>query len=181
MINHSFKRVGLLLFFAFWFCTVQRLAAQEIDYKLVPNLQPMKDNSPTRDFTLPDPAGKKVSLKDFRGKLVLLNFWASWCGPCREEMPAMERLYQEFQNQGFVVLGVNVRDKTEDALAFIKELKVTYPIVFDPTGRWLLAYGAWGLPNTYLIGPKGEGLARMPGHAEWYSPGARALIQALLN
>jgi thiol-disulfide isomerase/thioredoxin len=104
MINHNFKRVGLLLFFAFCFCTVQGLAAQEIDYKLVPNLQPMNDSSPTRDFTLPDQAGNKLSLKDFRGKLLMLNFWASWCLPCREEMPAMERLYQEFQNQGFVVL-----------------------------------------------------------------------------
>jgi peroxiredoxin len=144
-------------------CTVQRLAAQEIDYKLVPNLQPMKDNSPTRDFTLPDPAWQKVSLKDFRGKLVLLNFWASWCVPYLEEMPAMERLYQEFQNKDFVILGVNVRDKREDALVFIRELKVTYPVAFDPTGRWILAYGAWGLPNTYLIGPKGEGFARMSG------------------
>lgn len=150
MINHNFKRLSFPLLLIFWFWSGQRLAAQEIDYKLVPNLQPMNDRSPTRDFTLPDPAGNKVSLKDFRGKLVLLNSWASWCSPCREEMPAMERLYQEFQNQGFVVLGVNVRDKREDALAFIKELKVTYPIVFDPTGRWLLAYGAWGLPNTYL-------------------------------
>jgi peroxiredoxin len=181
MIRHGFKRVFLFSLFAFWFGSVRALVAQEIDYKLVPNLQPMNDSTPTRNFTLPDAAGSKVSLTDFRGKLVLLNFWASWCVPCREEMPAMERLYQEFQNQGFVILGVNVRDKKEDALAFIKEFKVTYPVVFDPTGRWLLAYGAWGLPNTYLIGPQGEGLARTSGHADWYSPGARTLIQALLN
>lgn len=181
MIRHGFKRLSFLLLLTFWPWSVQSLAAQEIDYKLVPNLQPMNDSSPTRDFTLPDQAGNKLSLKDFRGKLLMLNFWASWCAPCREEMPAIERLYQEFQNKGFVILGVNVRDKREDALAFIKEFKVTYPVVFDPTGRWLLAYGAWGLPNTYLIGPQGEGLARTSGHADWYSPGARALIQALLN
>jgi thiol-disulfide isomerase/thioredoxin len=180
MINH-FKRCFLLLLFTFWPWSAQPLAAQEINYKLVPNLQPMNDSSPARDFTLPDASGNKLSLKDFRGKVVLLNFWASWCVPCREEMPAMERLYQEFQNQGLIILGVNVREKREDALAFLKELKVTYPVVFDPTGRWLLAYGAWGLPNTYLIGPQGEGLARTSGHADWYSPGARALIQALLN
>jgi thiol-disulfide isomerase/thioredoxin len=160
MISDGCKRLSFLLLLAFWFCSVQSLAAQEIDYKLVPNLQPMTDSSPARDFTLPDPAGNKVSLKVFRGKLLMLNFWASWCGPCRDEMPAIERLYQEFQNKGFMILAVNVRDKREDALAFIKELKLTYSVVFDPTGRWLLAYGAWGLPNTYLIGPQGESLAR---------------------
>jgi thiol-disulfide isomerase/thioredoxin len=92
MINHDFKRLFFLLLFAFWFWSVQVLPAQEINYKLVPNLQQMKDSAPTPDFTLPDPAGKKVSLKDFRGKLVMLNFWATWCVPCREEMPTMERL-----------------------------------------------------------------------------------------
>jgi len=156
-------------------------AAQAINYKLVPNLQQMNDSSPTPDFTLPDAAGKKLSLKDFRGKLVMLNFWATWCVPCREEMPQMERLYQEFNNKGFVIVAVDVKDKKTDALAFIKELKLTYPVVFDPEGEVGLLYGAWGLPATYLIGRKGEGLARMWGPADWYSPGARALIQALLN
>ena len=181
MINHDFKRRFFLLLFAFWSWSVQVLAAQEINYKLVPNLQQMKDSAPTPDFTLPDPGGKKVSLKDFRGKLVMLNFWATWCVPCREEMPTMERLYQEFKNKGFVIVAVDVKDKKTDALAFIKELKLTFPVVFDPEGEVGLLYGAWGLPATYLIGPKGEGLARMWGPADWYSPGARALIQALLN
>jgi len=181
MISHGFKRLFPLLLFAFGFWSVQGLAAQEINYKLVLNLQQMKDSSPTPDFTLPDPAGKKVSLKDFRGKLVMLNFWATWCVPCREEMPTMERLYQEFKNRGFVIVAVSVKDKKTEALAFIKELKLTYPVVFDPEGEVGLLYGAWALPATYLIGAKGEGLARMWGPADWYSPGARALIQALLN
>jgi len=178
---HRFKLLCSLLLFAFRFWSVQALVAQEINYKQVPNLQQMKDSSPTPDFTLPDPAGKKVSLKDFRGKLVMLNFWATWCVPCREEMPTMERLYQEFKNRGFVIVAVSVKDKKTDALAFIKELKLTYPVVFDPEGEVGLLYGAWALPATYLIGAKGEGLARMWGPADWYSPGARALIQALLS
>ena len=181
MINHGFKLLFPLFVFAFGFWSVQVLAAQAINYKLVRNLQQMKDRSPTPDFTLPDPAGKKVSLKDFRGKLVMLNFWATWCVPCREEMPAMERLYQEFKNKGFVIIAVDVKDKKADALAFIKELKLTYPVVFDPESEVAVLYGAWGLPATYLIGPGGEGLARIWGPADWYSPGARALIQALLN
>ena len=67
--------------------------------KSVPILQPMKDTAPTPDFNLATPDGKKLSLKDFRGKVVLLNFWASWCVPCREEMPAMEKLYQEYKQK----------------------------------------------------------------------------------
>ncbi|MGH7774913.1 MAG: peroxiredoxin family protein [Candidatus Binatia bacterium] len=174
-----------MLLLIVWLLSAQGLAqptrSQRINYKLVPNLEPMKDSSPTPDFTLANPSGKKLSLKDFRGKLVFLNFWASWCAPCREEMPAMERLHQEFKNKDFVVLAVNMKDKRKDALAFIRELKLTYPVVFDLDGQVGLLYGAWGLPTTYLIGPKGEGLARVWGPADWYSAGARQLIKALLD
>lgn len=185
MTSHGFKRLVSLLLVSLWLWNGEVLAEpariQVVNYKLVPNLEPMKDQAPTPDFTLHTPEGKKLSLKDFRGKIVFLNFWASWCVPCREEMPAMERLYQEFKNREFVVLAVNVKDKRKDALAFIKELKLTYPVVFDPEGQIGLLYGAWGLPTTYLIGPQGEGLARAWGPAEWYSPGARGLIKALLD
>lgn len=154
---------------------------QKINYKVVPILQPMKDNAPTPDFTLNAPDGKKISLKDFRGKVVLLNFWASWCVPCREEMPAMEKLYQEYKQKNFTVFAIAVKDRKQDAIDFVKELKITYPIALDPDAKVGSEYGAWGLPATYLIGPKGEGLARGWGPAEWYSPAARKLIQALID
>jgi thiol-disulfide isomerase/thioredoxin len=92
-------------------------AQAKADYKAVPILQPMKDNAPTPDFALATPDGKKLSLKDFRGKIVLLNFWASWCVPCREEMPAMEKLYQEFKQKNFVVLAIAVKDRKQDAVS----------------------------------------------------------------
>jgi peroxiredoxin len=152
-----------------------------INYKVIPNLEAMKEQAPTPDFTLPNLDGKKVSLKEFRGKVVFLNFWATWCVPCREEMPAMEKLYQEFKEKNFVVLAVNVKDRKQEAVNFVKELKLSYPIVMDPDAQVGLLYGAWGLPTTYLIGPKGEGLARAWGPAEWYSPAARNLIKELLD
>ncbi len=154
-------------------------AQSKVNYKVIRNLEPMKENSPTPDFSLPTPDGKKISLKDFRGKIVFLNFWASWCVPCREEMPAMDRLYQEFKDKNFVVLAVAVKDRKQDAISFVKELKLTYPIGLDPEGEVGLLYGAWGLPTTYLIGTRGEGLARAWGPAEWHGPTARKLIKEL--
>lgn len=175
------RLLTLFLFFSFCSWSLRPLSGGEINFQSVANIELLPDAPPMPDFSLSDTAGKKLSLKDFRGKIVMLNFWASWCAPCRDEMPAMESLYQEFRDHGFVVLSVNVRDRREDALAFIGEFNPTYPVVFDPSGRWLLRYGAWGLPNTYLIGPEGEGLARMRGHADWSTPGARELIRALVK
>ena len=154
---------------------------EAVNYKLVPNLVEMKDRSAAPEFTLLNLAGKKVALKDFRGKLVLLNFWATWCDPCREEMPSMERLYRRFKDRGFVIVGVDVKDRRNDALSFLKELKITFPIVLDPDGQVAVLYGAWGLPATYLIGPKGTALARAWGPADWDSEGAQRLIAELLN
>lgn len=153
----------------------------QVNYKAVPILQPMKDLAPTPDFALATPDGKKISLKDFHGKVVLLNFWASWCTPCREEMPGMEKLYQEYKQNNFAILAVAVKDRKQDAIDFVRELKLTYAIALDPDGKVGQLYGAWGLPATYLIGPKGEGLARGWGPADWYSQPARRLIQDLLN
>jgi len=153
----------------------------KLDYKIVPILQPMKDTAPTPDISLGTLEGKQISLKDFRGKVVLLNFWASWCAPCREEMPAMEKLYQEFKDKNFTVLAIAVKDSRQDTLSFAKEFKLTYPIALDPDAKVGQEYGAWGLPVTYLIGPKGEGLARGWGPADWYGTPARRLIRDLLD
>ena len=151
------------------------------DYKAVPKLQEIKDHPAAPDFTLPGPDGRKLSLKDYRGKVVFLNFWATWCESCREEMPSMERLYQEFKGKGLEIVAVNVKDKRPDALAFVKELKLNYPVLMDPEGEVGLLYGAFGLPVTYLIDRKGVVLARLWGPADWYSPAARKLIAALVD
>jgi DsbE subfamily thiol:disulfide oxidoreductase len=152
-----------------------------IDYKVIPKLEEMKDHPAAPDFTLSNPDGKKLSLKDYRGKLVFLNFWATWCEFCRAEMPSMELLYGEFKGKGFEILAVNVKDKRPDALAFVKELKLTYPIMMDPEGEIGLLYGAFGMPATYLIDEKGIILARLWGPADWHSPQARNLIKTLLE
>jgi thiol-disulfide isomerase/thioredoxin len=157
------------------------LAESAINFKVIPTLQPMKEIGPTPDFSVVNTEGKKVSLKDFRGKTVFLNFWATWCVPCREEMPAMEKLYQEYKDRNFVVFAINVKDRKQEALAFLKELKLTYPVAFDPEAEVAALYGAWGLPTTYIINAQGEGLARAWGPAEWYGPASRKLFKELLT
>ena len=156
-------------------------AAGAPDYQAVPKLQELKERMDAPDFTLLNPDGRKVSLKDFRGKVVLLNFWATWCESCRDEMPSMQRLYLEFKGKGFEIVGVNVKDKRPDALAFAKKLQITYPIVLDPGGEVGLLYGSFGMPLSYLIDRKGVVLARLWGPADWYSPGARNLIKTLVE
>ena len=164
-----------------YLCSASVSAQSKVDYKALSILQPMKEIAPTPEINLAAPDGKKISLKDFRGKIVLLNFWASWCVPCREEMPAMEKLYQEYKDKNFVILAVAVKDRKQDAVDFVKELKITYPIALDPDAKAGQDYGAFGLPATYIIGTKGEGLARGWGPAEWYGAAARKLIKDLVD
>ena len=176
------SRGRLLPAAVFSVCSVLLIApAAGADYKQVPKLEEVKDHPAAPDFTLPRPDGKKISLKDYRGKVVFLNFWATWCESCRDEMPSMERLYGEFKGKGLEIVGVNVKDKREVALTFVKKLNVTYPLMMDPEGEVGLLYGAFGMPATYLIDRKGVVLARLWGPADWYSPGARNLIKTLVE
>lgn len=106
---------------------------------------------PAPDFRLRTFTGRVVALSDFRGKAVLLNFWASWCTPCRQEMPNLERVWGEFRSQGLVVLGIDVLDEEKDAREFLAALKITYPNVFDPDMTRMRLYRVAALPTTILI------------------------------
>ena len=169
----------LFFFLAAW--PLEALTAGAPDYKAIPKLQEIKDHPAAPDFTLPDPGGEKISLKDYRGKVVFLNFWATWCEFCREELPAMERLYREFKGKGLEIVAVNIKDKREDALAFVRKNKLSFPILMDPEGEIGLLYGAYATPTVYLIDRNGAVLARMWGPAGWYSPAARKLIGEIVQ
>ena len=122
----------------------------------------------------------RVSTSDLRGKVVLMNFWASWCAECRPEMPVLERLYRELAPQGFVVIGINAREKREAVRRYAGELGLTFPLVLDPDGKINALYGVVGIPTTFLVGRDGRAVALAVGPRAWASPPARALIQALL-
>jgi peroxiredoxin len=132
------------------------------------------------DFNGRTADGSDLSLASLKGKVVLLNFWATWCLECRPEMPAFERLHREFSAQGLAVVGINAREETSTIRKYAKELGLTFPLISDPTGKINSAYGVIGLPTTFLIGRSGRAVALAVGPREWSAKPARALVQALL-
>lgn len=123
-------------------------------------------NRPAPDFTLTTFEGTAISLEDLRGKPVVINFWASWCPPCRIEAPLIERTWREYKNRGLIFLGVNIQDRKEDALNYIREFDITYPNGPDPTGEISIDYGVSGLPVTFFVSSKGEIVRRWVGAIE---------------
>ena len=132
-------------------------------------------------FTTEDAAGTRVDSASFRGRLVVLNFWATWCPPCRLEMPAMERLYQEFRGKGLEVVAVNFMESPELVRAFAEEQELTYPMLLDSRAEIAERYGVMRLPETVLIGRKGEVIAKTIGYKDWYKDDMRGLVAALLE
>ncbi len=108
------------------------------------------------DFTVPTLDGQELSLSDFRGKYVLLNFWASWCPPCKAEMPELHDYYKTYQNRNFTLLAINVNDDPANAAAFIQANGFTFPVGLDTNGRVFNSYGGSALPTSFLIDPNGN-------------------------
>jgi cytochrome c biogenesis protein CcmG/thiol:disulfide interchange protein DsbE len=109
------------------------------------------------DFSLATPKGEKISLSGLKGQAVLVNIWATWCPPCRAEMPAIEKLYEEYKGQGLVVLGVNstVQDNPLDIVPFVNEYGLNFPILLDETGEVARKYDLRSLPSSFFINRDG--------------------------
>lgn len=109
------------------------------------------------DFSLETPEGEKISLSELRGSPVLINLWTSWCPPCRMEMPALQKVYDEYRHQGFEILAVNstLQDNREDAVHFANELGLNFPILLDPEGNVSRLYQLQSLPTSFFIGKDG--------------------------
>jgi thiol-disulfide isomerase/thioredoxin len=123
---------------------------------------------------------RRLSMEDLRGKVVLVNFWASWCTECRPEMPVLERLHRELAPKGLALVGVNAREQRTAILRYASELGLTFPLVLDPDGKINAAYGVVGLPTTFVVARDGRVVALAVGPREWAGASGRALLQALL-
>ncbi len=111
--------------------------------------------APAPQFALPASAGGTVSLADFKGQVVLLNFWASWCGPCRQEMPILDQLYHKYHQAGFTLIGVNVEPASEAATKILASNPVAFPVLFDKASTVSNLYGVPGMPSTIIVDRKG--------------------------
>jgi peroxiredoxin len=123
---------------------------------------------------------RPLSMADLQGKVVVLNFWASWCSECRPEMPALQRLHRELAPRGLAIIGINAREGAETIRRYSKELGLTFPLVLDPDGEINALYGVVALPATFVVGRDGRAVAFVVGSREWASAPARALVEALL-
>ncbi|MGH7321655.1 MAG: peroxiredoxin family protein [Candidatus Rokuibacteriota bacterium] len=133
------------------------------------------------DFTLPTPSGGSRELRALRGTLVLLTFWATWCLPCVEELPALERLHRELSRHGFTVLAVALDVQGAKVVTpFWEKSGNTFPTLLDPRQHVATRYGAWALPTAFLIDPGGQVVARIQGPRPWDSADIHAAIRGLL-
>lgn len=135
------------------------------------------------DFSLADIDNKKRSVSDLRGKVVLVNFWATWCPPCRQEMPSIERLSGVLKGEDFAILAVNVAENLDTVFSFTGTLDPvpTFPIVFDKDGSVLKAWPVRGLPTTFVLDKEGRIAYRAVGGREFDNPAVLAQIRSLMR
>lgn len=136
---------------------------------------------PAPDFIFPGLDGKDIRLSDHRGKVVLVNIWATWCPPCVEEMPSMERLYQQFKGDKFEILAVSIDASGYKAVApFMKRHNLTFPALLDPQAATQVPYRTTGVPESFIIDSEGILVRKVIGPLDWASPAAVKLIGDLL-
>ena len=164
-------------------CLSFSVAAEWQQPELSHNLNPVKKIIAASDFELPNMDEEKRKLSDYRGKVVLLNFWATWCPPCIREMPSMERLHQQINTDDFSVIAINQMEDGDQVFAFTGQLEIdpTFEILFDSRSEVSQAYAVRGLPTTYLIDKQGNIRYRAVGGREFNHPEVVKIINGLIK
>jgi len=145
-------------------------------------ISPSKGDKKTPDFSLKDLDGRKVGLKQFKGKVIFLNFWATWCSPCKEEMPGLEALHQKFREKSFDLLTISVDyEGLKPVQEFINKHHYTFPVLLDPNGVVLDLFQVTAIPTTFIIDKKGRMVGKAVGPRDWKSPEVISLINLLIE
>ena len=144
-------------------------------------LSPYTAQPGTTAFDLPDVKGQPHKLEDYRGQVVLVNFWASWCPPCIQEMPVLERLQQQLSEQPFKILAINVGEQKYRVWKFVKLINFGLPVLLDTRKETFEAWEASVLPTSFLLDKQGNIRYRVQGDTEWESEAVVALIEALIK
>ena len=167
------SRLLLISLLVFVFTSISSASAEGL-------MDPISGSPKAGGFNLEGVDGRKVSLDDFKGKFVLLNFWATWCAPCRKEMPAMSNLHNEFGGEGLEVVGVHVGPSLAGIKKFLEAVPVSFTILIDKD-MGLASWGVQGLPTTFLINPEGKLVYKAIGEREWDSPEMMKFLKGLVT
>lgn len=139
------------------------------------------EGRPAPDFALKSSTGENMRLSEYRGDVVMINFWATWCGPCRQEMPLLDELYSRYERVGFNLLGVNIDDDSRRAMQMIEELGVNFPVLFDARKEVSKLYEVEAMPVTVLVDREGNvryvHLGYKPGYEDKYLDQVRSLLR----
>jgi thiol-disulfide isomerase/thioredoxin len=125
--------------------------------------------------------GETQKLSELKGKVVFLNFWATWCGPCRAEMPSMEAIYNRYKEKGLEILAVNCQERQPEVLAYKEDNNFSFPILLDGDGKVSGAYGIQAIPTTFLLDREGRIILRLVGSINWDTPKFHTAMELLLD
>ncbi len=144
-----------------------------------PLMKPLNPSLSAPDFSLMDLDDNIHTLKKYAGQPLIVNFWATWCPPCREEMPSMERAWQTIEQEGIAMIGINVGEDFDTVFGFTSEIDLSFPLLLDTDGKATEAWPIRGLPTTYVINPKGEIIYEVIGGREWDDKNLLDQVRAL--
>jgi peroxiredoxin len=161
-------------------CLAGNAEASSLSSKI--DIKPIKGNRMLPSLSLEDLKGKKVDLKDFKGKVIFLNFWATWCGPCKEEMPLMEALYQQFKDRNFIFLTISVDyEGSKPVREFIEKNRYTFPVLVDQKSETLDIFEVTRIPTTFVIDKHGKLLGKAIGPRNWTSSEIVSYLTQLIS
>ena len=175
------KLLLTILFTVIVSVTLIFLLRQEKDSTLT-TVGPIQVGLPAPNFTFSDLSGHKVSLFDQRGKVVLVNIWATWCPPCRQEMPSMQKLYDRFKGENFEILAVSIDSTGREAVGpFMRKMNLTFPALLDPSENIRPLYGITGVPESFIIDKEGVLVEKIVGPMDWATSEVFRFFQDLIK
>ena len=161
----------LTILFVFIACVFLIVFLREERDLTLKSTEPIQPGLEIPNFTFPDINGREVSLSDHRGKVVLVNVWATWCPPCRQEMPSMQSLYEKFKGENFEILAVSIDSEGREAVApFMLKMNLTFPALLDPGETIRSLYGITGVPESFIIDKQGILVEKIIGPINWATP-----------
>jgi len=172
----------LTILFVFIACVFLIVFLREERDSTLKTTEPLQLGREIPNFTFPDINGKEVSLSDHRGKVVLVNVWATWCPPCRQEMPSMQSLYEKFKGENFEILALSIDSEGRAAVApFMRRMRLTFPALLDPRETIRPLYGITGVPESFIIDKQGILVEKIIGPINWATPEVSLFFKDLIQ